>query len=176
MNGLSTINLKDMKDFEIRIPVKECTIDELPAADRRLVEEAREATRTSYVPYSHFHVGAAILMADGSVVRGSNQENAAYPSGICAERTAAFYASASHPGVAMKKIAIAAWTRLHTDGDCPWADCFQAMPISPCGACRQAILEYETAYGPIEVILYGRDKTYIFPSVASLLPFCFTDF
>lgn len=80
MNGLSTINLKDMKDFEIRIPVKECTVDELPAADRRLVEEAREATRTSYVPYSHFHVGAAILMADGSVVRGSNQENAAYPS------------------------------------------------------------------------------------------------
>lgn len=74
MNGLSTINLKDMKDFEIRIPVKECTVDELPAADRRLVEEAREATRTSYVPYSHFHVGAAILMADGSVVRGSNQE------------------------------------------------------------------------------------------------------
>ena len=137
MNGLNTINLKDMKDFEIRIPVKECTVDELPAADRRLVEEAREATRTSYVPYSHFHVGAAILMADGSVVRGSNQENAAYPSGICAERTAAFYASASHPGVAMKKIAIAAWTRLHTDGDCPWADCFQAMPISPCGACRQ---------------------------------------
>lgn len=165
-----------MKDFEIRIQAKECMLEELPESDRQLVDAAKHATRSSYVPYSRFHVGAAICMADGTIVSGSNQENAAYPSGTCAERTAAFYASASHPGMAMKKIAIAAWTKLHKPDGLPWEEYFQAMPISPCGACRQALLEYETAYGEIEVILYGREKIYIFPSVASLLPFCFTEF
>ena len=165
-----------MREFNITTTVKEYAFEELPEADRRLVEAAKEATRTSYVPYSRFHVGAAILMADGSIVAGSNQENAAYPSGLCAERTAAFYASASHPGMAMKKIAIAAWTRLHAPEGLGHEEYFQASPISPCGACRQALLEYEAAYGTIEVILYGREKTYVFPSVASLLPFCFTDF
>lgn len=165
-----------MKEFEITIPVREYENAELPEAERRLVEAAKEATRTSRAPYSRFHVGAAILMADGSVVAGSNQENAAYPSGICAERTAAYHASASHPGMAMKKIAIAAWTKLHAPEGLPWEEYFQESPISPCGACRQALLEYEAAYGEIEVILYGRRKTYVFPSVASLLPFSFTDF
>jgi len=165
-----------MKEFKITTPVIEYDYTELSETDRRLVDAAKEATRTSYVPYSRFHVGAAILMADGSIVKGSNQENAAYPSGICAERTTAFYASASHPGMAMKKIAIAAWTRLHAPEGLQWDEYFQTNPISPCGACRQALLEYETAHGEIEVILYGRDKTYVFQSVASLLPFCFTDF
>ena len=140
------------------------------------MEEARSATRSSLATYSRFHVGAAILMENGDIVTGSNQENAAYPSGTCAERTAAFFASASHPGMAMKKIAIAAWTRLDRPEGLPWEEYFQAMPISPCGACRQALLEYEKLYGKIEVILYGREKTYIFPSIASLLPFCFTEF
>ena len=76
----------------------------------------------------------------------------------------------------MKKIAIAAWTRLHAAEDTPDAECFQHLPISPCGSCRQALLEYEAKYGPIEVILYGLDRTYILPSVASLLPLCFTEF
>lgn len=165
-----------MKEFEIRIPVKEYMAEELPEDARRLVEAAKEATRTSYVPYSKFHVGAAILMADGTIVKGSNQENAAYPSGLCAERTTLYYASASHPGVAMKKIAIAAWTQLHLEEGLPWEEYFQSTPISPCGACRQALLEYEALYGEIEVILYGRDKTIVFPSVASLLPYCFTEF
>lgn len=165
-----------MKEFEIRTIVKECTEDEFTDYDRELVESAKEATRTSYVPYSQFHVGAAIRMADGSIQTGSNQENAAYPSGICAERTAAFHASSQLPGMAMKKIAIAAWTQLHSEEGLPWEAYFQALPISPCGACRQALLEYENAYGKIEVILYGREKCYIFPSIASLLPFCFTEF
>ncbi len=165
-----------MKEFKITTLVRECTPDELPAPDRELVEAAREATRRSYAPYSRFHVGAAIRMADGSVVAGSNQENAAYPSGTCAERTAAFYASASHPGMAMTKIAIAAWTKLNRPDNLPWEEYFQRLPISPCGACRQALLEYETQYGKIEVILYGRDKIYIFPSISSLLPFSFTEF
>ncbi len=165
-----------MKEFKITTLVKECLPDELDSLDHELVDAAREATRTSYAPYSGFHVGAALRMADGSIIKGSNQENAAYPSGLCAERTAAFYASASHPGTAMKKLAIAAWTRLHKPDNLEWEDYFQSAPISPCGACRQVLLEYETLYGPIEVILYGKEKIYIFPSIASLLPFCFTEF
>lgn len=165
-----------MKEFRITTLVRECSIDELSKEDRELVEAAKDATRTSYAVYSKFHVGAAICMADGTIVKGSNQENAAYPSGLCAERTAAFYASASHPGIAMKKIAIAAWTKSDRPENLEWEDYFQSNPISPCGACRQALLEYETAYGPIEVILYGREKTYILPSISSLLPFSFTEF
>lgn len=165
-----------MKEFRITTLVKECSLNELDSSDRELVDAAREATRTSYAPYSGFHVGAALRMADGSIIKGSNQENAAYPSGLCAERTAAFYASASHPGMAMKKLAIAAWTKLRKPENLAWDDYFQSYPISPCGACRQALLEYETLYGPIEVILYGKDKIYILPSVKSLLPFCFTEF
>ena len=159
-----------MKEFRITTLVRECSIDELSKEDRELVEAAKDATRTSYAVYSKFHVGAAIRMADGTIVKGSNQENAAYPSGLCAERTA------SHPGIAMKKIAIAAWTKSDRPENLEWEDYFQSNPISPCGACRQALLEYETAYGPIEVILYGREKTYILPSISSLLPFSFTEF
>lgn len=165
-----------MKEFKIEIPVREVRAEELTDADRELVEAAKKATERSYAPYSKFHVGAAIRMADGSIVTGANQENAAYPSGTCAERTAAYYASAQYPGLAMRKIAVAAWTRLRQPEDTPDCDCFQRDPISPCGACRQALLEYEHLHGPIEVILYGADKTWIFPSVASLLPLTFTDF
>lgn len=165
-----------MKEKEIKTVIKECQLDELPAEDRELVERAKAMTRTSYVPYSHFHVGAAIRMDNGEIVTGSNQENAAYPSGTCAERTACFYASAKYPGMPMKKIAIAAWTRLHEPDETPDSECFQHSPISPCGSCRQALLEYEAKHGPIEVILYGLDHTYVLPSVASLLPLCFTEF
>lgn len=178
-----------MKTFEIKIPVTELTVNELSAEDRELVEAAKEATKRSYAPYSKFHVGAAIRLDNGEIVTGSNQENAAYPSGTCAERTAGYYASSAHPGVPFRKIAIAAWTRLHADektsspsssfdssSDSDYEAYFQASPISPCGACRQALLEYEALYGPIEVILYGSEKTWLFPSVSSLLPLTFTSF
>ena len=165
-----------MKEFTITTLVKECGIEELDASDRRLVDSAREATRSSYSPDSKFYVGAALQLADGSIVCGSNQENAAYPSGMCAERTALYYASATHPGVAIRKIAIAAWSKDGKEPDMPWEEYFQQMPISPCGACRQALLEYEVLYGKIEVLLYGKEKTYIFPSIGSLLPFSFTSF
>lgn len=165
-----------MKEKEIKVVIKECQPEELSAEDRELVEEAKAMTRNSYAPYSKFHVGAAIRMADGSIVTGANQENAAYPSGTCAERTAVYWASAHHPGMAMRKIAIAAWTRLHhADGD-PDEVCFQMEPVSPCGACRQALLEYEARYGDIEVILYGSERIYIIPSVKSLLPLSFIEF
>ena len=155
-----------MKTIRLETEVKAYAYDELSDDDRRLVDEAKRMTATSYAPYSRFHVGAAILMADGSVATGSNQESAAYPSGTCAERTAAYHASAVKPGVAMKKIAVAAWT----------GGRFQGRPISPCGACRQVLAEYEKLYGPIEVLLYGEECVYVLPSVASLLPLTFTEF
>lgn len=178
-----------MQEKTISIPIKVYQFSELPPEEKNLVELAKDATRRSLAPYSGFHVGAAILLANGQTVTGSNQENVAYPSGTCAERTACFYASSQYPGVPMRKIAIAAWTRNH-DGHREFAsqeeldryiadnygDFFQNLPISPCGACRQALLEYETMHGPIEVILYGRSAVYVLPSVASLLPLCFTEF
>ena len=116
-----------MRENEIMIRFIETTIDELSAEDRRLVDEAREATRRSLATYSGFHVGAAILMANGEIVTGANQENAAYPSGTCAERSACFYAAARYPGVAMRKIAIAAWTRNHASDDIS----LRSLPTGP---------------------------------------------
>lgn len=165
-----------METKEIKTRVKVCSLEELGEEDRRLVEKAKEMTRASYAPYSRFHVGAAILLANDEIVGGANQENAAFSSGTCGERSACFYAAARYPGVAFRKIAVAAWTRLRRPASASDADCFQESPISPCGACRQALLEYENAHGPIEVILYGAGKTYVLPSVASLLPLCFTEF
>ncbi len=165
-----------MREKKIEINYRAVKENELSDTDRRLVEKAKEMTFTSYTPYSRFNVGAAILMDNGDIASGSNQENAAYPSGLCAERTACFHASAVYPGVPMRKIAIAARNLAgYSDADRDKAP-FQAQPISPCGACRQALLEYEHLYGDMEVILYGADDIYIFPSVKSLLPFCFTEF
>ena len=163
-----------MKTLEIKTLIRECSLEELNEIDRRLVESAKEATMRAYAPFSKYHVGAALLLDNGKVVEGSNQENAAYPSGTCAERTAVFYASSANPGVAIKKVAIAAWMDPGKDKD--YEEGFQNQPVSPCGGCRQALMEYEHLYGPIEVILYGKDKTYLLPSILSLLPLAFTDF
>ena len=149
-------------------------LEELSESDRRLVTMAKEATIRAYAPYSKYQVGAAILLDNGKIVGGSNQENAAYPSGLCAERTAAFYAASANPGVAFKKIAIAAWMKPENEEN--WEEGFQKLPVSPCGGCRQALLEYEYLYGNIEVILYGSEKCYVLPSVKTLLPLAFTDF
>lgn len=157
-----------MRNFDITIPVVEATPDELTAEEKNLVELARKSTYRSYAPYSKFHVGAAILLSNGETVTGANQENAAYPSGLCAERTAAYYAHANYPDATFKMIAIAA---RGTDGNPT------EKPISPCGACRQALLEYETlAKHNVPVILAGKDKVYIFRSVNSTLPYCFSEF
>lgn len=157
-----------MKNLDLMIPVKVASYDELSADDRRLVDTAREATRRSYAPYSHFRVGAAILLDNGEIVAGANQENVAYPSGTCAERTACFYAHATYPDARFRTIAIAA---RDTDG------AEVRTPIAPCGACRQALLEYETLAGhDVRVILTGASELYILPSVKSLLPFAFTEF
>lgn len=166
-----------MKKFNVHTRVRECLYSELSSENRALVDAAKEATRGSYVPYSHFRVGAAVLLDDGSIVSGANQENAAFPSSMCAERTTAYWAGANNPGKRMLKIAIAANTHdLPGNEGRDFADCFQRSPIAPCGACRQALMEYENLHGPMEVILYGADKIYIVESVAQLLPLTFTEF
>lgn len=164
-----------MEEKIIRTVVKVYQPEELDKADRQLVEDAKQATYNSYAPYSKFYVGAAIEMADGEIITGANQENAAFSSGTCAERSACFYAATHKPGVGMKKIAIAARNGLGKDVTRKEGD-FQNTPISPCGACRQALLEYETLYGDIEVILYGKEGIYKLPSIKSLMPLSFTEF
>lgn len=154
--------------MNITVPVEVLEYDELSAEQACLVDEARKATYRSYAPYSKFNVGAAILLGNGETIAGSNQENAAFSSGTCAERSACFYAHAQYPDTDFKAIAIAA--RDHT-GE------FIENPIPPCGSCRQSLLEYEVLAGhPVEVILVGREKLYRLPSVTSLLPLSFTEF
>ncbi len=154
-----------MKNLEITIPYTSLSIEELTEDDAALVECARAMCGSSYAPYSHFRVGAAVRLEDGSVVSGCNQENAAYPSGICAERCTMFYANASHPNVAPVSIAIAARDE---SGE------FTKQPITPCGACRQVLIETQNRYGkPLRVILFGLEQTIVIPSVSLLLPFQF---
>ena len=142
-----------------------CTYAELPEAARQLIDAAKLATERSYAPYSHFHVGAAVLLADGIVVTGTNQENAAYPSGLCAERTTLFYASSAYPNKAIVALAIAAYTK----GE------FTSAPIVPCGACRQVMLEVEQHHKrPIRILLYGTESIYIIEGgISELLPLTF---
>jgi len=143
-----------------------CTYDELDCETQALIDEAKRMTQNSYSPYSHFAVGAALRMIDGEIFSGSNQENAAYPSGLCAERTTVFYASAKRPNTPMVAIALATFAQ----GE------FLDESAAPCAACRQVLLEYEHKFNqPIKVILYGKKHTYIFESVASLVPFSFTE-
>ncbi len=155
-----------MKKFDISVTVEQLTDAELSAADLELVNLARKSTYRSYAPYSKFCVGAAIRLSNGQTVCGANQENVAFPSGTCAERSACFYAHAQYPDAGFEMIAIAA---RGTDGQ-PLA-----TPIPPCGACRQSLLQYELlAVHDVPVLLIGRDYIYRLPSVQSLLPLAFT--
>ena len=139
---------------------------ELAEEDRMLVDIAREATANSYSPYSHFCVGAAVRLEDGTVIRGANQENAAFSVTMCAERSAIFNAQSNYPHLAITHIAIAA---KNIDG-------FVTNPVSPCGSCRQAILEIEQRYGrDITILLCGVDVIYVFDSIKALLPLSFVD-
>lgn len=138
---------------------------ELCDADRQLVRQAREATATSFAPYSNFHVGAALRLANGMTLQGSNQENASFTTGTCAERCTVFYANARYPQDAVEAIAIAA---RRSDGS------FTPVPVSPCGACRQVLAETEARFGrPMRVLLCGSDDIYIIESAADLLPLSF---
>lgn len=154
--------MKKTKQFEYK---EVASIDALNADDRLLLEQAMEATKQAYAPYSEFRVGAALLLENGEIIIGNNQENAAYPSGLCAERVAMFYASAKFPGVPFKALAVTA------NSDKIAID----HPVSPCGACRQVMVEYESlSKNPIKVILAGRTGSIIIlDSVKDLLPFSF---
>lgn len=136
-------------------------ISDLEEKDQCLLEKAKEAMNNAYAPYSKFKVGAAVELDNGIIITGNNQENAAYPSGLCAERTAVFYASSQYPNQKINTIAIIAQNN-------------SVEPVSPCGACRQALAEYEYKFkNPIRVILGSNGKVYILKSVESLLPLLF---
>jgi cytidine deaminase len=154
-----------MKKKHIQIEITEVdSLRELSEKQQNLVANAREIALKAYSPYSGFSVGAAILLENGTVITGNNQENAAYPSGICAERTAVFYAKAQYPDTAIVSIAITA----ATNGQ------FISQPAYPCGACRQVLLEARNRSGkPMQVILSGDEKTEIVNDVRDLLPMPF---
>lgn len=139
--------------------------EQLDLVESKLLENAVDALSSSYAPYSEFHVGAAVLLEDGTVVKGSNQENAAYPSGLCAERVALFAASSSFPNVKIKAIAITVQSKKAE----------LTEPLSPCGACRQVLSEYEHLHNsPIKVIMRGNiGKIRVLNQAADLLPFVF---
>ncbi len=154
-----------MTNKEIKIAYQEYdSIDQLNQEDRELAETAIEATKGSYAPYSKFNVGAALRMDNRIIVKGSNQENAAYPSGLCAERTALFYASATYPEAAVTSIAIAASQN----------GIICENPATPCGACRQVMAQYQLKGGqPMGIILVGGKKIWKFGKVDDILPLIF---
>ncbi len=139
---------------------------ELPSEDLELIHIARKMTLNAYAPYSEFYVGSAILLENGLIVTGSNQENAAYPSGICAERVCVFSASSQYPNVNMKTIAVAARNPREK----------MNYPISPCGSCRQVLLEFEHKQkAPIKVLLTGESgKVFIIKKAEDLTPISFS--
>ena len=140
------------------------TVEEMEPGDRELVAAAIESRNGSYSPYSKFRVGAALRLADGTIVKGANQENVAYPSGLCAERTAMFWAGANHPGVAFDTLAIVGGN----------GDEICEMPAAPCGSCRQVMAEYQRLYDrPLKIILIGTHAIYKFAKVDDVLPLIF---
>lgn len=140
-------------------------IDELSTVDKNLMEAAIQAAKNAYAPYSGFSVGAALLMEDNSIITGNNQENAAYPSGMCAERVAIWKAGSSYPNKKVKKIAISAFS----------SNKKLNKPVGPCGACRQTLLEYEINQKEVmEIFFMGEIGNVVKTnSIASLLPFSF---
>ena len=153
-----------MKEYNHTTKFHSYQWDELTEAQRAILTIAKEQVNHSYCPYSHFHVGAAAQLANGVVIRGCNQENAAYPSGLCAERSALFAAGAQYPDQPVEMLAIACYTGGH----------FTKKPGSPCGGCRQVMIETEHRYGgKMQVLLYGDEETYVFECAADLLPLIF---
>jgi cytidine deaminase len=141
--------------------------EELPGCDRELLSKATEALANAYAPYSHFMVGAAVRMENGQVVTGSNQENMAFPSGLCAERVALFAAVTANPNIPVEAIAITARSPGFSVSE----------PVTPCGACRQSMIEYEMHFGrKIRLILRGESgKILVIDGAGSLLPLAFRE-
>lgn len=160
------LNLRPMEKIQLKINIQYSALEELPADEQDLVKNAIKATDNSNAKYSHFRVGAALLLGDGSVVIGANQENAVFPLGLCAERTAIFATQAQRPDQPILKLAIAA---RNEEG-------LMHNPVTPCGSCRQVILEMEERYHqPIRILLYGLNGVYSVDTVRDLLPLSFVD-
>ena len=155
-----------MKINELKICYKVRSHSELSPEEQVLLKLATEAAIKAYAPYSHFRVGAAVKLANGEILSGCNQENAAYPSGLCAERVTVFYANAKYPDIAVETLLI---TVLDENGD------YRNKAIPPCGACRQVLTETESRQKtPMRVLLVGKDEVLEFDSASDLLPLIFT--
>lgn len=157
-----------MEELVLKSTIQVVKTGELQEQEQALVDSAIAATDHSYAVYSHFHVGAAVLLANGKTVLGCNQENVSYPAGICAERSAIYAAGAQYPDIPVVTLAIAA---RNTDGN------LLEEPISPCGICRQVIVETETRFHrPIRILLYGTKHIYIIQGIKALMPLSFKEF
>ncbi len=156
-----------MKETQLSIRITEYSnLLELNTTDSELVKQAMAISENAYAPYSNFKVGAAVLLKNGEIITGTNQENAAYPSGLCAERTALFYANSKFPDVPVLAIAIVAKSN----------NVFTEQPIGPCGSCRQVIFETETRFkSPIKIIMVGTKKISVIENAKSLLPISFSE-
>ena len=155
-----------MENIRIEINMQFCQMDELQAADQELVKAAIGALANSYARYSNFNVGAALRLANGDIVIGANQENAAFPSGLCAERSAIFAAQSQQPDQPITTLAVAARNPEGLMDD----------PVSPCGGCRQVIREIEDRYKqPVRILLYGTRGIYCINSIKDLMPLSFVD-
>lgn len=154
-----------MKKQEIKINYTEfSSLNELEKPYRELIEAARKAAKKAYSPYSQFNVGAAVRLSSGKTVTGNNQENSSYPSGLCAERVALFYAHAQYPDQPIDCIAISAFKN----------GILVKETIKPCGGCRQVIAEIEYLFkDPITILLDGQNSILLFEGINQLLPFSF---
>ena len=155
-----------MEAKNINTTIYVAKVEELDDKDRQLVETSIEATNNSYAPYSRFHVGAAVRLDNGIIIPGCNQENAAFGVTICAERAALFAAGAQYPKAKVEAIAITARN----------ADGLLDEPVSPCGTCRQAMVETEKRSGKkLRILLNGKNSVYIIEGIGALLPLTFSD-
>lgn len=154
-----------MKNIEIKFNMQFKQNEELNDIEMKLIVEAKQATYRSYSPYSHFSVGAAVLLENNEIITGSNQENSAYPSGLCAERSALFYANSKFGDQPVIYLAIAA---RNTSGD------FTEEPVYPCGSCRQVFVEVVSRFKrSFKILLYGTKGTYVIDSALDLMPLSF---
>jgi cytidine deaminase len=155
-----------METIQLKQDLLFCQLEELSNDEQQLVRKAMQATDNSYSPYSKFRVGAALRLADGTEIIGANQENAAFPVTLCAERTAIFAAQAQYPAQPIVALAVAA---RNENG-------FTEDPVTPCGSCRQVILEIEQRYNQtVKIYLYGTRGVYVINTVRDLLPLCFVE-
>ncbi len=155
-----------MREINLSTKIAVYPLEECSDIEKKLIAAAKHATEKSYAPYSNFKVGAALLLENGEIVTGNNQENAAYPSGLCAERVAVFYANSVYPDQKIEAIAIAAWAN----------NTFTKDAITPCGGCRQVLLEAENRFSaPMRILMYSEEGIYVVNTIKTLLPLSFGD-